>query len=100
MLVDVQLFWAVGTPFVGVLALAVLESGHSWRWLAFLAAIPPAAVLMFFSHIPESPRWLISKGRHDEAKNVLTRIARWNGVELGEFTLVAEKEVLFLYDPK
>lgn len=93
MLLDVQVTWAVGSVFVGVVAWAVLASGFSWRWLAFFSAMPPAIVLMCFVYMPESPRWLLVNGQHDKAKKVLTYIARRNGVELGDFTLINTEPV-------
>ena len=32
--------------------------------------------------MPESPRWLASKGRHKEAKEVMERVAKMNGKSL------------------
>lgn len=32
--------------------------------------------------IPESPRWLITKGKDEEAIPVLKKMARWNSTEL------------------
>jgi MFS transporter, SP family, arabinose:H+ symporter len=46
----------------------------SWRWMLAVAAIPSIAFLFGLFLIPESPRWLISTGCHDQGKRVLARI--------------------------
>ena len=46
----------------------------SWRWMLGVAAIPAIAFLFGLLLIPESPRWLISIGRHDQGELVLARI--------------------------
>jgi len=37
------------------------------------------AILLYMFYIPESPRWLTSVGRIDEAKSTIQRIAKVNG---------------------
>jgi MFS transporter, SP family, xylose:H+ symportor len=47
---------------------------YGWRWM-FCAVVIPAVVFTFTSLlIPESPRWLLTKGRDALACHVLTRI--------------------------
>jgi sugar porter (SP) family MFS transporter len=46
----------------------------SWRWMLAVAAIPSLAFLFGLLLIPESPRWLISIGHHEEGERVLVRI--------------------------
>jgi SP family arabinose:H+ symporter-like MFS transporter len=46
----------------------------SWRWMLAVAAIPSLAFLAGLLAIPESPRWLISKGKHSEGERILARI--------------------------
>ena len=46
----------------------------SWRWMLAVAAIPSVAFLGGLLAIPESPRWLLSKGRHGEGERILARI--------------------------
>ena len=46
-----------------------------WRWMLGLETLP--AVLYFFGLflVPKSPRWLILKGRFEEAKKIMTRFS-------------------------
>jgi MFS transporter, SP family, major inositol transporter len=45
-----------------------------WRYMLSIAAVP--AIVLFFGmmKVPESPRWLVSKGRNEEALRVLQKI--------------------------
>lgn len=47
---------------------------YGWRWM-FCAVVVPAIVFTVMSlFIPESPRWLLTRGRDDSAYEVLTRV--------------------------
>ncbi|KAJ7366851.1 general substrate transporter [Mycena albidolilacea] len=50
-----------------------LTTSASWRIPFSLQIIPAAIVLFFVYFIPESPRWLMSVGRKDEARKILSR---------------------------
>jgi len=52
---------------VGTLGFGDLE----WRWKLGIPAIPAALFLLMLFTIPESPRWLASRGRLAEAEDVL-----------------------------
>lgn len=47
----------------------------SWRWLYVLLAVPAVLVVFIRRYMPESPRFLLSKGRLDEANAALTTLA-------------------------
>jgi SP family arabinose:H+ symporter-like MFS transporter len=46
-----------------------------WRWKLGVSAIPGFLFLIMLFRIPQSPRWLVEKGRVREAKEALTQIA-------------------------
>ncbi len=46
----------------------------AWRWMYLAQAEPAAVFLVALIFIPESPRFLVSKGRHDDAGGVLIRL--------------------------
>jgi SP family sugar:H+ symporter-like MFS transporter len=46
----------------------------AWRWMFWMEAIPAAAFLIGILFIPESPRYLVARGRKDEARRVFARI--------------------------
>ncbi|XP_042237331.1 solute carrier family 22 member 15-like isoform X2 [Homarus americanus] len=69
------LFFAIG---IGVFA-ALASVVDTWRTLTFLCSISGLLFLSFPWYVPESPRWLASQGRYEEAKVVLETMARKNG---------------------
>jgi MFS family permease len=86
--------------FVAGVAWACLSTA-GWRVLALITAIPVVlATIGCILLLPESPRWLIVKGRLEDAKKVLQDAAAVNGQTLDDFTLsadiVAEKHASIL----
>ena len=47
---------------------------EAWRWMFLMQAIPAAIFLLALFLIPESPRYLVSKGRTEKATDVLTSL--------------------------
>jgi sugar porter (SP) family MFS transporter len=61
----------------------------SWRWMLGTAAIPSVLFLAGLLAIPESPRWLLSKGHHREGERILARI--FGAKEAGEQVRAVER---------
>ncbi len=77
-LVALQQFNVVFGVLLAVLsnfAISQMDLGPSdYRWMLGVEAVPAALffVLLFFT--PQSPRWLIGRGRIDEARSLLARL--------------------------
>jgi SP family arabinose:H+ symporter-like MFS transporter len=56
--------------FIGTLGLGLAD----WRWMFGVAAVPALLFFMLLFGIPNSPRWLATKGRNEEARRVLNEI--------------------------
>ena len=47
---------------------------EAWRWMYWMQAIPATVFLIALFFIPESPRYLVSRGRNGEAARVLASL--------------------------
>ncbi len=72
-------------------ALLAGVGANAWRWMLGVEAVPALAYTVMCLGLPESPRWLIARGRRDDGRRVLQRVNPEATAEEIE-TLVAEIE--------
>jgi MFS transporter, putative metabolite:H+ symporter len=70
---SVQVLFAIGLLVVALVSVYVVPH-WGWRWMFVIGAIPALVAIPMRTVLPESPRWLASQGRNDEADLALTRI--------------------------
>jgi MFS family permease len=73
--------WWLGTLIGSVLSFPLLNGRFvppslGWRLAFGMGAILAIAVLFVRQGIPESPRWLLTHGRHDDAEEIVSQIER------------------------
>lgn len=67
--------WFVGAVAAYVVGLACLPLGpNAWRYMLGVGAVFALIIFYFRMTLPESPRWLQSKGRHEEARAILREV--------------------------
>ncbi|XP_050684671.1 solute carrier family 22 member 3-like isoform X2 [Leptidea sinapis] len=72
---SIALFFGGGCVLLPWVALWISD----WKWIMFATAVPSVLVFLTPFLVPESARWLISKGRVDKAVTVLKRFEKMNG---------------------
>ena len=91
--VYIELFWTFGSMIVAGLAWGTLDR-DGWHNLAYYTAIPVAITcIASYFYLPESPRWLLIKGHHEQAKKIIEEAASLNGYKLPQFNLKAIEEI-------
>lgn len=97
-LIYIEYFWTIGSMFVAGIAWATLDS-QGWRFLAYITALPVvfACVTSYF-YLPESPRWLLIKGRTAEAEAVVRAAAEVNGITMAPFRLKGVSDEATIHD--
>lgn len=75
-----QLMITIGIV-VSYLADYGLSGARAWRWMFGVAAIPALILLVGLIFVPESPRWLITRGLTERAREILKRIRQSSSVD-------------------
>ncbi|AET94788.1 major facilitator superfamily (plasmid) [Burkholderia sp. YI23] len=69
-----SVIWTIGYVIANVLGMHYADaSPDAWRWLLASAGVPAFIVLILRVGTPESPRWLLGKGRKDEAMRIVRK---------------------------
>lgn len=82
MLVILESFWAYGWIAAAVIAYLVIPE-WGWRVAFALGAVPALYVFVLRRAIPESPRYLLSRGRQAEAMTVVNTITAGDEIAAG-----------------
>lgn len=68
-----EVCWYVGFLISVLIGYGLLALGVDWRWILATSAIPALVTLVLRYGLPESPRWLLSRGRTEEARRIVER---------------------------
>jgi len=77
------------TYFIGDKLTESDNLSFGWRYMFWSELIPALLFFLLLFKVPRSPRWLMIKGKEEEAKNILTRI---HGEEMANQEFVEIKE--------
>ncbi|NXN92730.1 SV2B protein, partial [Rhinopomastus cyanomelas] len=90
------MFWMIGGIFASAMAWSIIPHYgwgfsmgtkyhfHSWRVFVLVCALPCIASLVALKFMPESPRFLLEIGKHDEAWMILKQVHDTNMRAKGE----------------
>ncbi len=75
-------------PVVAFLSYLLVPSAplgiDGWRWVVLIGATAALFVLWARRALPESPRWLVERGRHAEANRILQTLEQQIALEFGK----------------
>jgi len=101
--------WLIAKPILpGENILLSWNGQWGWRWMFWACMVPAIFFFIFSFIIPESPRWLVVKGKEEKAVNIFNRINKkddYASKQIDEIkqTIVQEKEKIgfsFLFKGK
>jgi putative MFS transporter len=74
LLASLSILWAIGYTSAFVIGDLLKSTGpDAWRWILGSGAIPAALIFLVRLKMPESPPWLIQRGRSAEARQIIQR---------------------------
>ncbi|GBM01695.1 Organic cation transporter protein [Araneus ventricosus] len=76
--IAIQIGWALG--FTSLAAVAWFF--RHWFWFQVALSVPILPLLFTWNIVPESPRWLLMKGRTEKLEKLLLKAAKINGRDI------------------
>ncbi|MCQ9387160.1 sugar porter family MFS transporter [Brevibacterium sp. 50QC2O2] len=68
LIIFMSLLWQLGAFTAYVTGILLMPVGaNAWRWMLFVGAVLAVIVIVFRHNMPESPRWLRTQNRDEEA---------------------------------
>ena len=69
-----QLAITAGILFSYFINAVFAKSVYNWRWMLFAGVVPGVILFIGMLFMKDTPRWLVSKNRYDEAKEVFKKL--------------------------
>ncbi len=98
-----SVIWTFGyvlSTFVGLWLTNSLVETDAWRWMLVSSALPSGLILLWRMGTPESPRWLASKGKHEQAQAIITKYFGENVIISDEVTAQTSAKFTLLFSPQ
>ncbi|MDN5585203.1 MAG: MFS transporter [Brevibacterium aurantiacum] len=78
-------WWPIGASLCAFVSAALLGVGD-WRFIMLVMIVPALLTVAVRFGIPESPLYLASVGRYDEADAIIAKLVKRTGAEVTEWT--------------
>ncbi|QQE43340.1 MFS transporter [Hafnia alvei] len=66
--------WYIGATAADLVGYLLYDVANGWRWMLGSAVVPCIIILLGRFELPESPRWLIRKGRVEECRALMFKL--------------------------
>lgn len=92
--------WTLGYVLASVAGHVMTDSGpDAWRWLLASASLPALLITLFRWGTPESPRWLLRRGRVTEAHQIVHRYLGAHVILTDEISVPTSHHLRTLFSP-
>ena len=85
-------WWPVGAALCGVVSALIMATVADWRFTMLIMVLPALLVFWVRRSVPESPLYLVSRGRTAEAEQVINSMIERTGATVREWRLPEPSE--------